>query len=121
MANRILVVNGDPAISDFLHLALSDEGYAVSTVDNARIALELLPRFQPDLILLEMWMYPVNGKDFLQAYHQRERHGVPVIAFSTQVNHELEARRFGADFFLLEPFELEELLACINRFLASLH
>jgi DNA-binding response OmpR family regulator len=121
MANRILVINSDAAINDFLHLALSDEGYVVNTAKTAPAALEILPCFQPDLILLEMWLHPVNGKDFLQAYRQKARHNAPVIAFSTQMNHELVAREFGADFFLLEPFELEDLLACINQFLAAAH
>lgn len=129
---RILVVEDEEAIRDFINFALADEGYEVVTATDGQNALELLsgtsttqPRFRPDLILLDMRMPRMDGWTFSQAYHSlnleeagetgKARHA-PILVMTAASDAARFAGQIKSIGYVAKPFDLEELLRLVKRF-----
>jgi two-component system KDP operon response regulator KdpE len=106
--HRILIVEDDNAISGFLSLALTDEGYEVSVADNGLIGLSLVESFCPDLILLDMRLPLMDGQDFLAVY-KGSPDPAPIIGISAVRNAKGLAESLGVADFLEKPFSLDDL------------
>jgi DNA-binding response OmpR family regulator len=115
--SRVLIVEDDPAFSDFLAWSLSEHGYAVSTAANIREALSQLagslPAAEFDLILSDIAMPGSPGTDLLFSTEIVSRQ-TPVIFMSGYAPRELRAfvQDCGGD-FLQKPFKLNLLFECI--------
>ena len=116
---RILVVEDDPAISQFLSLALSDEGYCVTTAEDGWVGLTLIDTFQPDLILLDMRLPVLSGRDFI-AVHKGSAQPAPIIGISAVRSAKGLAESLGVHDFLAKPFSLDDLSDRIARCLGAL-
>lgn len=64
---RILIVEDEKPLREAFAYLLQSEGFIVELAENGKIGLQKLGNFKPDLILLDMLMPVMNGKDFLQA------------------------------------------------------
>jgi DNA-binding response OmpR family regulator len=115
---RILIVEDDKAISNFLRIALTDEGYDTATADDGWTGLTLIESFQPDLILLDMRLPVLNGKDFISV-HKGSPQSAPIIGLSAARSTQGIAQSLGVDDFLEKPFSLDDLLDRITRVLAK--
>ncbi len=116
MIERILVIDDDEAIRDGCKQVLSRDGYDVQEASNAHDALNLLDRYDFDLLLLDLKMPDTNGLDLLRKIRQRDI-SVPVVmitAYGTMQNA-VQAMRLGANDFLSKPFEPEELRLIVSR------
>src|SRR5436305_14445947 len=81
-AQRILVVEDDPDTQQMLSMILGSEGYEVLTAVNGTLALEMLRKMGPDLVLLD-WMLP--GMDGLEVCRRaREISAVPIIMLTAK-------------------------------------
>jgi two-component system KDP operon response regulator KdpE len=116
---RILVVEDDRAISDFLSLALTDEGYSVATAENGWIGLTLIDSFKPDLILLDMRLPVLDGKHFI-AVHKASPQPAPIIGISAVRSARGLAESLGINDFLEKPFSLDNLLERVANCLAGM-
>ena len=117
-AHRVLVVDDDPSIQGFLAEALADEGYDVRTAANGRDALAILEGWRPGLILLDLMMPEMDGWAFRT--EQRTMPGVsdvPVIVLSATRDLSAKACDLDPAHVFSKPFDLEELLATIERLL----
>ncbi len=115
---RLLVVDDDPAIREFLKNRLTMEGYEVSDAENAEKALERLQEHpDTDLILLDVIMPGASGFDLLRTIKEDPRYNqIPVImvtALGLVQDKEL-AFRLGAGDYLTKPFDTREMLARIG-------
>lgn len=119
LRGTIMVADDDPAIVDALHLLLEDEGYHVmSTVDGGMVMK--LNNKLPDLLLLDIWMSGINGGDICrQLKKQSTTQNIPVILISANRDTEMIARESGAEDFLLKPFDIDDLLEKIKKYLHS--
>jgi DNA-binding response OmpR family regulator len=63
---KVLLVEDDPAISRLYQKALTFENFEVQTADNGLTALDMVPSFQPNIILLDIMMPTMNGIQFLE-------------------------------------------------------
>ncbi|GAB4181050.1 MAG: hypothetical protein Fur005_43640 [Roseiflexaceae bacterium] len=120
---RILIVDDEVAIAEFVAEILGDEGYQVRIWHDGASALVDILREPPDLIVLDIAM-PVMGGDELLRRIRQQGQTVPVIVMTAGTNPE----RFiqdGATAILPKPFELELLLnsvrACLGTAKAKLH
>ena len=114
----ILVVEDDRALCELLEFVLADEGYDVRCARTASEALDLAEQRQPAVILFDMHLANGTGEDFLRAYRALPDASARLIAVSGIANLEGEAARIGAHGFLKKPFELEDLLASVDKFTA---
>lgn len=79
----ILVVDDEFLIADMLAYLLEDEGYAVETAHHGRMALEMVPRVQPELVITDFMMPLMTGLEFAQALKADAKwRDLPVILVS---------------------------------------
>lgn len=113
-AAPILVVDDDPSILDTVQAILEGEGYSVVTATNGREALQVLERVTPFLMLLDMRMPVLDGWGVAAAL-RGSRHRFPVIVMTAAENAKRWADEIKADDHIAKPFDLSELLACVER------
>ncbi|MFZ2406763.1 MAG: sigma-54 dependent transcriptional regulator [Methylobacter sp.] len=118
---RILVVDDEPDIRRLVCEILEDEGYQVSTAENAGAARELKRSNAPDLILLDIWMPDTDGITLLKEWVAEEAMLCPVVMMSGHgsVEAAVEATRLGAYDFLEKPLSLAKLLLIVERALEA--
>jgi len=118
---RILVVDDEPDIRRLVAEILEDEGYQVTTAENAGAARQLKKSQVPDLILLDIWMPDTDGITLLKEWVVEEAMLCPVVMMSGHgsVEAAVEATRLGAYDFLEKPLSLAKLLLIVERALEA--
>ena len=108
---KILIVEDDPGISDFVKLELEHEGFETALAQTGREALDKFESFAPDLILLDVMLPELSGLEVLRRI--RKTSSVPVIMVTArgETYDRVNGLDAGADDYLPKPFEIEELLA----------
>jgi two-component system response regulator MprA len=117
MRERILIVEDDERISQFLQRSLEYEGYQVVTAAEGPAGLEKALEGKPDLVILD-WMLP--GMDGLDVCRQiRMEMKVPILMLTAKdaVSDRVLGLDAGADDYLVKPFDLSELLARVRALL----
>ena len=117
-AGRILLVDDESAITANLAPFLERAGFQAATADDGETALQLVQSFHPDLIVLDVLMPRLDGREVLRRIRQ-SGNWTPVILL-TQVGSPTEravALDEGADDYLNKPFEPYELVARIRAVL----
>ena len=114
---KILIVEDDTGISDFVIPELEHEGYSTCLAVTGRAALEKFETEKPDLILLDIMLPELNGLEVLRRI--RAVSTVPVILETArgETIDKINGLNLGADDYIPKPFEIEELLARINALL----
>ncbi len=112
---KILVADDNAAILDALKIMLEEEGYEVeTTVDGSRAQNMKEPL--PDLLLLDIWMSGMDGRDVCIYLKSRPAtRDIPIIMVSATKDIERIAKDSGADDFISKPFEMENLLAVVAK------
>ncbi|MBV9231382.1 MAG: response regulator [Chloroflexi bacterium] len=115
---RILVVDDEPDILEFLEIILEEEGYRVVTSDKGEYLEQLRNGGLPHLILVDVLLSGKDGREIVKYLKsQQETKQIPIIMFSAHPSAEETARQAGADDFLAKPFDIDVLLAKIAHFL----
>ena len=115
---RLLVVDDEVQLLEAIALFLSRSGYEVATADNGAMALEVLKEFEADLIVLDVLMPGIDGRELLRQLRASEN-WTPIILL-TQVGNATEramALGEGADDYLNKPYDPHELVARIQSVL----
>ncbi|GCE30320.1 hypothetical protein KDA_58360 [Dictyobacter alpinus] len=114
---RIFVADDDPGILDAITLILEEFGYEVeTTIDGAKV--HDIQHDEFDLLLLDIWMSGWNGRDICLALKsQPATKNLPIILISANKDTEKIAREAGADDFIGKPFELDELVEKIEKYI----
>ena len=112
---RVLVVDDHPHIRSVLEGTLGLEGYDVRTAGHGRAALELLPRFPPCLILLDLMMPVLNGWDFVPAYRQTERADARIVVMTASGEARRHAAALHAHGHVAKPFDLDAILLLVEH------
>src|SRR6059058_6318252 len=120
---RILIVDDEPANVALLEDILGNQGYTdlKSTTDSRRVS-ELCREFDPDLILLDLFMPHVDGFVVLDSLRaDRSEVYLPIIVLTADVNEETKRRALhcGATDFLHKPFDYIEVLLRIRNLLET--
>ncbi len=113
---RVLVVDDDEAISEFVSWVLADEGHEVVTAANGALALRALERVCPDVILLDMRMPVMDGWEFARAYRAVWDRLAPIVVVTAAQDAAQRAREVEADGYLGKPFDVDDLIATVQRF-----
>jgi CheY-like chemotaxis protein len=112
----IIIVEDEEVLRDAYELILDSAGYKVYAVGNGKEALELLKKVSPDVMLLDMFMPVMNGREVLRKPKRSDHPQMKIIVCSNMSDNALreEVLKNGADLFVLKssvgPKELTQLI-----------
>lgn len=117
---KILIAEDEQVTLLTLEQCLKGEGYDVMTAKDGREALHKLDAFAPDLVLTDIMMPFTSGLELIGIVKSspQKRH-IPIIVLSAidEESTVMQAFRLGADDFLCKPFNAQELILRVKRFL----
>jgi two-component system OmpR family response regulator len=113
----VLVVDDEPAITDFIKLGLSREGIEVETAGDGRAALTVVDRFAPDVVVLDIMMPRMDGIALTKELAGDPRRGLVILSARDETRDRIRGLDVGADDYLGKPFEFGELLARVRSVL----
>jgi two-component system KDP operon response regulator KdpE len=117
LSKRILLIEDDVGLAEFIQYQIKREGYEVTIAHRGQDGLRLAHQWQPDLIILDIMMPEMDG--WVVCQRLREISNVPII-FTTALGAERDVVRgleMGADDYLIKPFGPKELAARIQAVL----
>jgi len=117
MAKKILIMDDDPTIADLLTEALADEGYETHMTTQSLRFYDAVKEHQPDLILLDLMMPYLDGRDELKLMSMGVDRQIPVIVVTadlTAANGEQEFRQAGVVHIVYKPFDLDKLVEMVK-------
>ncbi|HUZ78325.1 MAG TPA: response regulator transcription factor [Chloroflexota bacterium] len=120
MSRRILVVDDEENVVDFLRLGLQYEGFQVQVGTTGLQGLALVEADPPDLLILDVMLPLLDGVELCQRIRSRYRTThLPIIMLTARdrVADRVEGLNAGADDYLVKPFAYEELLARVKALL----
>jgi two-component system phosphate regulon response regulator OmpR len=116
-APHILVVDDDSRIRDLLARYLQDNGFRVTTAEDAQSARATMRSLSFDLLILDVMMPLESGLEFARSL--RESSQVPILMLTARAEPEqrIEGLETGVDDYLAKPFEPRELLLRVSNVL----
>jgi two-component system KDP operon response regulator KdpE len=109
---RILVADDEPQIRRVLRPSLIASGYAVDEAATGREALESVSQNPPDLVILDLGLPDLDGKEVLRRLRlTTERTPVVVLSARERESEKIAALDLGANYYVEKPFAMGELLA----------
>ncbi len=117
---RILLVDDEEDILEFLSYNLIKEGYKIKTASNGKSALKILEKFNPDLIILDVMMPEMDGIEVCENIRKNEKNDDVLILFLTARSEdysELAGFSAGADDYITKPIKPKLLVSRVNAIL----
>jgi DNA-binding response OmpR family regulator len=113
---KILVLDDDTDIGTMIKMMLEYKGYTVAVSERAEQAAEVLQNNGVDLIIMDMLLSGVNGTDLcVELKKNSSTSHIPVIMISAHPNAKEICLEAGADEFISKPFDMQDILAKIDR------
>ncbi|HXI09342.1 MAG TPA: response regulator, partial [Thermodesulfobacteriota bacterium] len=108
--NRILIVDDERDMREFLEIMLRKEGYEARSMENARLALEYCAKNPVDLVISDIRMPGMDGVDFLKALKELDPEILVImITAYASVDTAIEAMKCGAYDYFTKPFNIDEI------------
>ncbi len=117
LPGKILIVDDEPDIVEFISYSLKSKGYLISTAQDGLQAIRKAKEFQPDLILIDVMMPNKNGIQAVRELRQLPEFGQTAIIFLTALNDEkseIEGLEVGADDYISKPIKPDLLATRIS-------
>ena len=116
---KILIIEDESSISDFVKLELEYEGYQVSIKEDGREALKEALENDYDLIILDIMLPSMNGFEICRRLKREKNTPIIMLSAKDSVTDKVNGLQIGADDYIPKPFAIEELLARINAIFRS--
>ena len=124
MAKEILIVDDEPSIVVPIQFLMEQQGYSVLIAENGHDALDMIYKYVPDLVLLDIMLPGIDGYEVCEIVRLNPKlRGVKVI-FLTAKGREVEIAKglaLGADAYITKPFSNAELVAKVKMVLDNIH
>jgi DNA-binding response OmpR family regulator len=114
MAEKILIVEDEPALQETLAYNLARQGYRVETVGDGQAAIDNARQNEPDLIVLDIMLPILDGFEVCRII--RQEMNVPILMLTAR-DDEIDrviGLEMGADDYLVKPFSMREFLARVK-------
>jgi CheY-like chemotaxis protein len=112
---RVLVVDDQASIRAVVHSLLTEEGYTVLQAEHGAAALRVVQRDPPCLVLLDVRMPVMDGRDFVAAYRRTPPPHAVLVLLSAERDSRRLALELGAAAVLAKPFDLQRLLDVVEQ------
>ena len=114
---RLLVIEDEPKLADYLHRGLSENGYVVDVARDGIEGRRLATGGDYDLLLLDIMLPGVDGFGVLKALRAQANTPVLMLTARDRVEDRVRGLQEGADDYLVKPFAFSELLARVGALL----
>ncbi|PZM64485.1 response regulator transcription factor [Paenibacillus dendritiformis] len=111
---KILLVDDEPNILQFLELGLANEGFEIQTATDGMAAVAMASEFQPHVVILDVMMPGMDGFEVCRMIKKSENAAVIMLTAKDEVDDRVKGLTLGADDYMMKPFSFEELLARIH-------
>jgi DNA-binding response OmpR family regulator len=120
MEKKILIVDDNRDILELLKLILEMEGYNVSCLDDGSQLEDTIISYHPDLILLDIMLGPIDGRDLCRNLKgDPVTNQIPIIMISASHGTlSLAEKQCSADAFIPKPFEIDTLVSNVSQLVA---
>jgi twitching motility two-component system response regulator PilH len=121
---HIFVINGAPEFLNLMRDIFQDARYNVTTTNFVPNSFDQIAALRPDALVVDIVVGQQAGWELLERLHEGvSTTGIPVLVVSTSSRLLDEAReqaaRFGTHHYLVKPFNLDELMACIQEMIGA--
>ena len=115
---KILIVEDETLLADSLKAALEKKGFAVETAYDGETGKQYAELGVYDLLILDVMMPKLNGFELARQV-RASRCATPILMLTakSELEDRIEGLNAGADYYLTKPFDMRELMACINALL----
>jgi DNA-binding response OmpR family regulator len=124
MPKEILIVDDEPSIVVPIQFLMEQQGYSVLIAENGHDALDMIYKYIPDLVLLDIMLPGIDGYEVCEIVRLNPKlRGVKVI-FLTAKGREVEIAKglaLGADAYITKPFSNAELVAKVKTVLDNIN
>lgn len=111
---KILIIEDDPGISNFIKTAVNAAGYMAIVAENGKTALQMISSHCPDCILLDLGLPDMDGREIIRSVRSWTQTPIIVISARSMEEDKAAALDDGADDYVIKPFGTVELLARIR-------
>jgi len=111
---RILIIEDDKYILNFISLSLKSSGYTFDTAVNGMDGMSLFYSNHPDLVLLDLGLPDIDGIEIIKSIRMISEVPILVISARGQESEKILALDEGADDYITKPFHMGELMARIR-------
>ncbi len=111
---KILIIEDEPNISSFMSTILASNNFTVLRASNGADGLMLASSHCPDVILLDLGLPDMDGKQIIRSVRQWSQLPIIVVSARNQEYDKVEALDLGADDYVTKPFGTSELLARVR-------
>lgn len=110
-----MIADDDPAIVESTRLILEEFGYEVDSTVDGQTIYKMKKDF-PDLLLLDIWMSGQDGREICKYLKKEDTtKRIPIIMISASRDIKESAKTAGADDFLAKPFDMDDLIAIVEK------
>jgi len=124
MPKEILIVDDEPSIVVPIQFLMEQQGYSVIIAENGHDALDLIYKYIPDLILLDIMLPGIDGYEVCEIVRLNPQLRDIKIIFLTAKGREVEIAKglaLGADAYITKPFSNADLVAKVKTVLDNIH
>lgn len=122
MPDKILIVEDEPNIVLPLQFSLEQKGYIVKIVGRGEDALDILPSFEPDLILLDIMLPGIDGYEVCQSIRENpEMHDIKIVYLSA-MGRDIDIAKgiaLAADAYIVKPFSILDVMNKVGDLLQN--
>ena len=122
MPKEILIVDDEPGIVVPIQFLMEQQGYLVMIAERGEDALDLIYKYKPDLVLLDIMLPGIDGYDVCEIIRLNPDYRNIKILFLTAKGREVDIAKglaLGADAYITKPFSNDELVASVKEFLEN--
>ncbi|WP_437891020.1 response regulator transcription factor [Phytobacter sp. V91] len=114
---RVLIIEDDADAANVLDAYLRRENYVVTLSGDGRAGLDLARQWKPDIILLDVMLPSMNGSEVLAAVRRESQTPVIMITAMGDLPDKIGALRYGADDYIVKPYDPREVVARVQAVL----
>jgi two-component system, OmpR family, response regulator len=111
---KILLVDDEANILQFLEMGLQNEGFEVQTAQDGMTGVNLAKQFSPHIVILDVMMPGMDGFEVCRMLKKTENVAIIMLTARDEVEDRVKGLTLGADDYVMKPFSFEELLARIH-------
>lgn len=111
--NTVLIIEDEPPIRKLLNITLESSGFKVVEADNGREGGRLIASVKPDVVLLDLGLPDIDGKEVIEAARAWSQIPIIVCSVRNEDGEVIKALELGADDYVTKPFNPDVLLARI--------